>query len=585
MKRPSDSFSSALALALALAAARAQLPEQRWVNYGAGDTGELAVTWSSSTTTDRLGFRLAPFTDPAVYVFAAAPELATYAAPPVGARPAYTSMIIHRSYLSALPRATRLRYVIAVDPADSATFSAEAEVWTHPGVGADVPSTLMVLADLSERPSVADALSDRVARRTEQATAGGLILGDLAYANGNNQVWDDWQRFFDPVASQLPIMTNAGNHEMTNEPGFVAFKTRFGAMPYLPAFEDSANLFYSFEVGAMHVIVLSSFSDYSAGSVQTFFLESDLKKVNRTRTPWLFVGFHAPLYNSNKQHFLQKEEMRVAYEPLLLAYRVNAVLVGHVHAFQRTKLVAASGLVVDEASGQGILHWMVGMSGKDLYSTWRSEEFPEPQPPDAPPNDWVAARDATFFGFSSIEVPNATHACFRVFCTERSPAGAPGDCSPDVPLDEYWLRNQLQFNPLPSAAPTPLPSESASPSPTISSSPSASVSTGSTPSTTPSATPSATGTGSSTATPTGSVGAAANIAQGGGANAPAGTLPFGQALGTGVGLGIVISAAVAAAVAYVSSLRRRLVRDKISGATAVGGGVTEFGVTVRKPGV
>jgi hypothetical protein len=568
-----------LALLVAVCAQEPALPQQRWTNYGAGAGGELAISWASSTTTDRVGYRLAPFSEPAAYTFAGAPELASYSAPPVGSRPQYTSLVMHRTYLSDLPPATRLRYVIAVDPADGATFSAEAELWTHPGVGADVPATLMVLADLSERPTVVAALSDRAANRSARATAGGIILGDLSYANGDNNVWDTWQNYFDPVASQLPIMVNAGNHELTNEPGFVAFKTRFGAMPYTPAFEDSANLFYSFEVGAMHVIVLSSFSDFSASSVQTFFLESDLKKVNRTRTPWLFVAFHAPLYNSNTNHYLQKEAMREAYEPTLLAYRVNAVLVGHVHAFQRTKLIAAHGLVVDEASGQGILHWMVGMSGKALYPKWRPEAFPEPQPVGAPPNNWVAARDATFYGFSSIEVPNATHACFRVFCTERDPVGSPGDCSPDAPLDEYWLANQLQFNPLPSAAPAPSASQTASASPTISASPSASVSVGSTPSTTPSAT----GTASVSATPTGSVGAAANVPAGA-ALPPTSPLTFGDALGTGVGVGLALSAATAALVAYVSSLRRRLVRDKISGSVVVGG-VTEFGISVRKPGV
>ena len=559
------------------ASAQVEPPQQRWTNYGAA-SGELAITWSSSTTTDRVGWRLAPFTEvPPVYTFAGAPELASYSAPPSGARAQYTSLTIHRTYLTGLPAATRLRYVVAVDPKDPATFTPEAELWTHPGVGADVPATLMVLADLSERPSVAAALSNATAGRAARATAGGVILGDLAYANGDNAVWDKWQAYFDPVSSQLPIMTNAGNHEMTNEPGFVAFKTRFGAMPYTSAFEDSANLFYSFEVGGMHVIVLSAFSDYSLGGVQTFFLTQDLAKVNRTRTPWLLVGFHAPWYNTNTQHFLQVDKMREVYEPMFLAARVNAVLVGHVHAFQRTKLVAARGLVVDETSGAGILHWMVGMSGKALYPNWRPEPFPEPQPTDAPANDWVAARDATFFGFSTIEVPNATHACFRVFCTERSPASAPGACDPDTPLDEYWLVNQLVYNPLAAPSPSPSPSASASVTPTISLTPSASLSEGSTPSTTPSLTPTLSVSPSATSSPGASAAGALAAAR-----AFEGPLPFGQAMGTGVGVGALLVILIGLGAAYVAALRRRSVREKITGAGGAGG-VPEFGV--RRPGV
>ena len=264
----------------------------------------------------------------------------------------------------------------------------------------------------------------------------------------------------EPLSSKTPILANAGNHETLNEPGFVAFRTRFGAMPFeSPRFDDSGSLFYSTEVGAMHIVCLSAFSDFSETSVQTFFLINDLASVNRTRTPWLIAAFHAPWYNSNKNHYLTAEAMMVAYEPLLLAARVNIVMVGHVHAFQRTPLVGADGEVMPVESGLGAYHWMVGISGKSLYANWVPEEFPEPQPSGKPPNNWVAARDSTFFGMAFLEVPNATHARMVVYCTERSPASAPGLCDPDTPLDDVWVENQLVARPI---VPTPSPTPSAS---------------------------------------------------------------------------------------------------------------------------
>ena len=208
---------------------------------------------------------------------------------------------------------------------------------------------------------------------------------DFAYANGDQSKWDAWQEFMEPLSSKTPILANAGTHETLNEPGFVAFRTRFGAMPFeSPRFDDSGSLFYSTEVGAMHIVCLSAFSDFSETSVQTFFLINDLASVNRTRTPWLIAAFHAPWYNSNKNHYLTAEAMRVAYEPILLAARVNIVMVGHVHAFQRTPLVGADGEVMPVESGLGAYHWMVGISGKSLYANWVPEEFPEPQPSGKP---------------------------------------------------------------------------------------------------------------------------------------------------------------------------------------------------------
>ena len=58
------------------------------------------------------------------------------------------------------------------------------------------------------------------------------------------------------------------------------------------------------------------------------------------------------------QHYLQHDDMRVAYESLLLQYRVNAVFVGHVHAFQRTLMVANNSVVAPE-TGAGLYHFMV----------------------------------------------------------------------------------------------------------------------------------------------------------------------------------------------------------------------------------
>ena len=175
--------------------------------------------------------------------------------------------------------------------------------------------------------------------------------------------------------------------------------------------------------------------------------------------------------------------MRVALEPLLLANRVNAVFVGHVrvawhvrsaaqpcdspqpqqqgrdgytvdparpppplphtharprprprrrphpaqvHAYQRTHLVDNNSVVDPGTGAAGMYHFMVGTSGKELYQTWSTTEFP-----------WVAARNATFWGPAFLYVPNATHARFRIHCA----AGDTYACDPTVPADEFWFEN------------------------------------------------------------------------------------------------------------------------------------------------
>ena len=81
---------------------------------------------------------------------------------------------------------------------------------------------------------------------------------------------------------------------------YEAYQARFAAMP--AGGRADGPLYYSYEVGPAHVIVLASFFVYSEGSAQYTWLQADLAKVDRAKTPWLLVLIHAPWYNSNANH-------------------------------------------------------------------------------------------------------------------------------------------------------------------------------------------------------------------------------------------------------------------------------------------
>jgi hypothetical protein len=59
-------------------------------------------------------------------------------------------------------------------------------------------------------------------------------------------------------------------------------------------------------------------------------LEKDLAKVDRSVTPWVIAGWHAPWYSTFKAHYREAECMRVAMEELLYSYAVDVVFTGHV---------------------------------------------------------------------------------------------------------------------------------------------------------------------------------------------------------------------------------------------------------------
>ena len=189
---------------------------------------------------------------------------------------------------------------------------------------------------------------------------------------------------------------------------FLSFKTRFGGMPFdSPANVATGALFYSYEVGGVHIIALSAYEDLSATGPQTAFLLNDLAAVNRTRTPWLVCVWHPPIYNSNTQHYEQHERFRLAYEQLFINARVNVILNGHVHGYERTRMVNNNTLV-DPATGRGIYYFTLGNGGKELYQEW--------YPFDQLTANYSATRSSAFWGFGVLSAPNATHMTVEAFC-------------------------------------------------------------------------------------------------------------------------------------------------------------------------
>jgi hypothetical protein len=226
-------------LALLAAAAPAALvraqpdADQVWINWSAR-SDEAVVTWSTqdaslSTNVTQLWAQWA-YNETAV---ASGTEtgyasLARYATPPggkgiFGTLPAYTSGIFHRVTLSGVATAARVFFRVG---STAAGWSAVRSFTSHPGVGADVPVRLLVLADLEVDCYVAATrkVCNPSAVRSAVATpardwagmasinAGAVILGDLSYANGNQSHWDLWHSTFSrDIASKMAVMTNAGN--------------------------------------------------------------------------------------------------------------------------------------------------------------------------------------------------------------------------------------------------------------------------------------------------------------------------------------------------------------------------------------
>lgn len=277
-------------------------------------------------------------------------------------------------------------------------------------------------------------------------------FGDISYARGAAHVWDNWFDMVQPIATKVPLMIAIGNHEYDHTDGGGPGKdpsgvsTAHGFMPswgnfgedsggecgipmakrfQMPSAPQSNGVFwYSFNYGLVHTVVVSSEHDLSLGSPQYQFLENDLASVNRNTTPWIVLELHRPLYEGEgsgswwHQH-LVGEAMRKEFEDLLLAYKVDLVLAGHYHEYQRT----CDGLYQGECGKGGPMHITIGSAGAildagfDLLNVWTDY--------------FIKGR----FGYGKVTVVNRT-----AMHIEFVAHGAMDDERGGMVMDDVWIQ-------------------------------------------------------------------------------------------------------------------------------------------------
>jgi hypothetical protein len=170
--------------------------------------------------------------------------------------------------------------------------------------------------------------------------------------------------------------------------------------PNYPLPYEWGNAYYSFVYGPAKHIIVSAYSSMEPDSQQHAWFKQELESVDRTKTPWVLVTIHVPLYNTFSLHLKDPQifAAREHLEPLMVQHHVNLVFTGHIHAYQRTANVA-----FEELDPKGPIHITVGAGGRQCDAPYRNE--------DAEP--WLLTRDASYFGYGTFQIHNATHADWK----------------------------------------------------------------------------------------------------------------------------------------------------------------------------
>jgi acid phosphatase type 7 len=216
---------------------------------------------------------------------------------------------------------------------------------------------LIATGDIADCAVPGDEVTAALVRRIDGTVA---TLGDHAYPSGSRQ---QFAECYDPSWGTVKDRTRPapGNHDYETR-GAQAYFDYFGG-----AAGDPGEGYYSYDLGAWHIIVLNSNCDAVGGcearSRQGQWLRADLAAHAATCT---LAYWHAPLFSSGKEHG-GEEAMRPAWEMLYQA-GADVVLAGHEHNYERFAPQDPNGQLDAQ---RGIRQFVVGTGGKSLYGFGR----------------------------------------------------------------------------------------------------------------------------------------------------------------------------------------------------------------------
>jgi hypothetical protein len=188
-----------------------------------------------------------------------------------------------------------------------------------------------------------------------------LTLGDHQYNGGTNS---QFTASYDPTWGRLKSITKPvlGNHEFGTS-GAGGYFSYFGdaATPLEPGCRSNCNGWYSYDVGAWHIVALNTECDRNngncaAGSEQETWLRSDLQAHPSACT---LVYTHHPRWSSSS--FAETGIDALIQD--MYDNNVDLMLVGHAHQYER---FAPQNPQSQRDDARGITEMLVGTGGRDF---------------------------------------------------------------------------------------------------------------------------------------------------------------------------------------------------------------------------
>lgn len=178
-----------------------------------------------------------------------------------------------------------------------------------------------------------------------------ITLGDNAYPDGSPS---NFTQFYEPTWGRHKnrTMPSPGNHDY-HTAGASGYYNYFGASAHGP------NGYYSYNLGAWHIISLNSEIDHTSTSAQVTWLKNDLAA---NPAACVMAYWHKPRFSSGALH--GSNTGMAPFWQVLYAAGADVILTGHDHEYERFAPLNPNGAL----DSKGIRQFVVGTGGASLYS-------------------------------------------------------------------------------------------------------------------------------------------------------------------------------------------------------------------------
>jgi hypothetical protein len=323
----------------------------------------------------------------------------------------------HDALLVGLEPNTQYFYQI-IDDGVAGSKSGLNQFYTAPRQAANTPVDFLIFGDLGQvetdgsnehtqmRGSIltTEAIKADVAEGEIDRTLSPAVfhIGDISYARGYGTMWEQFFYQIRNVSHQLPWMVTAGNHERDWPKSGTYYQGHDSGgecgVPYSHRFAmpngHNDQYWYSLKYGLIHFVFISTEHAWQEGSPQYQWLQDELEnKVDRSKTPFLLVAGHRPMYIDAVGGMpKESEKFRAALEPMLIKHNVDVAFWGHHHSYQRTCPIN-NYKCVDQ--GGAPLHIVTGAPGANLSGVKANKT-------------WVHFLEDSYFGYVRAQVRSNT---------------------------------------------------------------------------------------------------------------------------------------------------------------------------------